>query len=141
MDVQLILIHGAIGSLALTVALLLIGLKNPRLMLQDYPSAIRNSVPPKTKVEKKQMYQWAWPFLVLFIGYPIAIGIHYTRQFNWPFIDTFALVWGMQLVFNVYDLLILDWLIFCTITPKLVIIPGTENNPGYKDYKFHFIGF
>ena len=30
---------------------------------------------------------------------------------------------------------------FCTITPKFVVIPGTEGMSGYKDYGFHFRGF
>ena len=52
-----------------------------------------------------------------------------------------AFVWGVTMFFNLFDLLIIDWLIVCLITPKFVIIPGTEGNKGYKDYQFHFIGF
>jgi hypothetical protein len=26
---------------------------------------------------------------------------------------------------------------FCTITPRFVVIPGTEGMAGYKDYVFH----
>jgi len=35
-------------------------------------------------------------------------------------------------------LLILDWLIFVTIQPSFIVIPGTEGMAGYKDYWFHF---
>ena len=45
------------------------------------------------------------------------------------------------LVFNIFDLIILDWLLFCTIQPRLMVLPGTEGMPGYRDYRFHFIGF
>lgn len=38
-------------------------------------------------------------------------------------------------------LLIMDWLIICIITPKWVVIEGTEGCKGYKDYMFHFKGF
>ena len=44
-------------------------------------------------------------------------------------------------IFNSVDWLILDWLIFCTITPAFLVIPGTEGSPGYKNYVFHFRGF
>lgn len=37
-----------------------------------------------------------------------------------------------------WDLLILDWLIFVTIQPDFIVIPGTEGLAGYKDYWFHF---
>jgi hypothetical protein len=36
---------------------------------------------------------------------------------------------------------ILDWLIFCTLTPKFAILPGTEGLAGYKNYAMHFKGF
>jgi hypothetical protein len=37
--------------------------------------------------------------------------------------------------------LVLDWVIFCLITPRFVVIPGSEGAQGYKDYWFHFRGF
>jgi len=37
--------------------------------------------------------------------------------------------------------LVLDWLIFCTIQPRRIVLPGTEGMAGYRDYRFHFIGF
>jgi hypothetical protein len=42
------------------------------------------------------------------------------------------------LFFAAWDLLILDWLVFVTIQPDFVVIPGTEGLAGYKDYWFHF---
>jgi hypothetical protein len=48
---------------------------------------------------------------------------------------------GIVFVFNVVDWLILDWFMFCTLTPRLVVIPGSEGLAAYKDYGFHFRGF
>jgi hypothetical protein len=45
------------------------------------------------------------------------------------------------MVWNLFDLLVMDWLVFCTIQPRFMRIPGTEDNPAYSDYKYHFIGF
>ena len=42
---------------------------------------------------------------------------------------------------NLIDLLILDWLIFVTIQPRFVVLPGTAGLPGYRDYGFHFRQF
>jgi hypothetical protein len=41
------------------------------------------------------------------------------------------------LFFAVWDLLVLDWLIFVTIQPDFIVIPGTEGLAGYGDYFFH----
>jgi hypothetical protein len=30
---------------------------------------------------------------------------------------------------------------FCTITPKFLVIPGTDGMAAYKDYGYHFRGF
>lgn len=48
---------------------------------------------------------------------------------------------GIAFAFNLWDWLFLDWLIFCTITPKMFVIPGSEGHPAYKNYFFHFRGF
>jgi hypothetical protein len=45
------------------------------------------------------------------------------------------------LVFNAVDLLILDWLVFATLRPRIVVLPGTEGAQGYGDYGFHFRAF
>ncbi len=47
----------------------------------------------------------------------------------------------MAITFNLVDLLLIDWLLICTITPKFAVIPGTEGMAGYKDYVFHLRGF
>ena len=39
------------------------------------------------------------------------------------------------------DLLIVDWLIVCTIRPNVIVPSGTEHCAGWKDYGFHFKGF
>jgi len=38
---------------------------------------------------------------------------------------------------SLLSMLILDWLIFVTVQPAFVVIPGTEGLAGYKDYWFH----
>jgi len=45
------------------------------------------------------------------------------------------------MVWNTVDLLVMDWLIICKITPKWVVIQGTEGCKGYHDYLYHFKGF
>ena len=141
MDISKILLHGCIFSAILTLALLIIGLKSPRLMLQDYPKSIRDAAPPKTKEEKRQGIIFGIPFFLNFVGYPLGIAIYTASHQYQTFLQTFSLIWGITLFGNLYDLVVLDWLIICFITPKLVVIPGTEGTKGYKDYYFHFIGF
>lgn len=134
-----ILLHGIIQSALLSVVLLIIGLKNRRMMLQDYPMSIRQKVPAKTRVEKNMGIAYGIPFILILIGYPIYAVWSYSNATS--FLDIFLFIWGVMMFSNLYDLIILDWLIICTLTPRFVVIPGTEGDKGYKDYKFHFIAF
>ena len=55
------------------------------------------------------------------------------------FADTFFHVFMLFFVVNIYDMLVLDWGIFCHSTK--LRIPGTEDmDEEYKDYLFHVKG-
>lgn len=60
---------------------------------------------------------------------------------NVGFFDYYLTAFTILSVFNLFDLLIADWLVFVFIQPKIIILPGTEGMAGYKDYGFHFRGF
>ncbi|MBS4538777.1 hypothetical protein GOQ27_09895 [Clostridium sp. D2Q-11] len=113
---------------------------NPRLELHNYPLEIRKTVVPKTKEEKKKFNILAIPMFVILIVYllgtiTMAYSMHATR-YSILFLHSFIVI----MTWNIFDLLIMDWLIFCTITPKYLIIPGTEDNDSYKDYRYHING-
>jgi hypothetical protein len=57
------------------------------------------------------------------------------------FWELFAYVFGVLFIFNVVDLLILDWLILCWFEPRWAILPGTEHVVVPKQYLNHFKGF
>jgi hypothetical protein len=65
----------------------------------------------------------------------------YQTQGQIPFWVLFINSFSVAFIFNLVDWLILDWLMFCTITPGFLVITGTEGMAGYKDYLFHFRGF
>lgn len=140
MNIELIAFHAPAYFLVITFGLLFIGIKGPRLMLQDYPKAIQNATTPKTKEEKRLGILFGLPFILAFISYPFGLGFHVAKS-NGNYWYVLEHVYVLLFLGNLYDLLIIDWLVFCYITPKIMVIPGTEGNPGYKDYKFHFIGF
>ncbi|WP_444659069.1 hypothetical protein ACRQV7_00655 [Caproiciproducens sp. R2] len=78
---------------------------------------------------------------VILLGTLTAAGLVPYGSGPVPFGAVFLHLWIICMTWNVVDLLVLDWLVFCTITPKSFILPGTEGCKGYKDYRFHFIGF
>jgi hypothetical protein len=134
------IVYGLAACVLLVVWLFLLGQTNPRIMLQDYPRDVQAAVPPKTAQERRQTVYWAIPLFLLFLGFPVAAAL--TAEAAGADILTIALcAFGVGVVINLFDLLILDWLLFCTWTPHFVVLPGTEGMAGYKDYGQHFRGF
>jgi hypothetical protein len=143
LNVSRILIDGAIVSAIASLYLLAVLNLNPRLFLQDYPQDIQRAVPQKTKKEKWLSIVLGIPFLLfLFLGSFIStLNIEFYSDGEISFFAAFIQAFGVVFIFNLVDWLILDWLIFCTITPKFLVIPDTEGMAGYKDYSFHFRAF
>jgi hypothetical protein len=133
-------IHCAVYCVLVIVAIIPVGLVNPRMMLQNYPKDIQAVVAPKTPKERSQGIIFAIPIILVMIGYPAVVSWYY-RPNEAHFDYYFSSTWSMMLVFNVFDLLILDWLMFCYFTPRFLVIRGTEGHEGYKNYRFHFMGF
>lgn len=124
-----------------TAALTGLVLYGPRLMLQDYPRAIQDRVPPKTREETRQSLVIGLPFLVVLFGFPPAAAYRFHVATASGFLAAWAYGGGLALAFNLWDLLVIDWLVFCAWTPSWLVIPGTEGDPAYKDYRFHARGF
>jgi hypothetical protein len=130
----------AYNSLA-CLALLLLVAKNPRFMMQDYPPEITAGIPPQILSEKRAAMIYGFPFLAILAGFPLVFGLINKFSNNVGFIENLLSVFMLMFSFNLVDLAILDWILFCWITPDFMVLPGTEGNPGYKNYRFHFIGF
>ena len=72
---------------------------------------------------------------------PIIWGIAQFSHEKTTFLNMLGFIFIIVMMWNVIDLVLMDCLIVCTITPKWVVIEGTEGCKGYKDYMFHFKGF
>jgi hypothetical protein len=136
------LVNGAWLSVILTVIMFISGLIALDMWVGDYPPDVKEKYGPMSAKARRVRPLFA----VLVFGAVLLIPILglvalRTELGAVSFIP--ALVFGAiaVFVFNLYDLLILDWLLFCTIQPKSMVLPGTEGMAGYRDYRFHFIGF
>ena len=138
---QRIVIDGLIISLIASVWLMFIMWVNPRIFLHDYPAGIQAKVSPKTKQEKQLSYWLGIPFILILIMGPLLSTFANEELVGANFWMLWLFAAGLIFIFNLIDWLVLDWLFFCTITPKIMVIPGSEGMQEYKDYRFHFIGF
>lgn len=116
---------------------------NPRLLLQSYPADIQRAAEAKTAPERRQTRFIGAFFLLFLVGIPAVSTwlLERSHSGDIAFSTAFLNAFGIMSVFNAVDLLVIDWLLFCAVTPKFLVIEGTEGMAGYKDCLFHFRGF
>ncbi|PFC13807.1 nitroreductase [Bacillus cereus] len=131
---------GVIMSIVLSVMILGSLYYNPRLSLTEYPKEIQRVVFPKSIYEKKQTIYFNIAYNAILFGTPVVSTYILHKHEKLLYIDAYLHTFGILMIFNLVDLFIIDWLVFCWITPKFVVIPSTEGMKGYKDYKFHLRG-
>ncbi len=137
------LICGLIWSVMWSVYVFLILKFYPFSMLHDYPKDIQAAAtiekPTKAQEQAAKRFGAVGGFIIF--GVLLAFGLlrFYGEQAS--FWQVLQYIFIIAMTWNVVDLLIMDWLIVCTITPKWIILSGTEGCKGYKDYFYHFKGF
>ena len=135
-----VLIDGAILNILLSIIVYGSIYANPMIWVGDYPPDIQAAVGETVDLPLAQTIIFA----VLCFGVVIGVVLYSNarlRQQNGGQLSFLAAFVNSALIFfyfAVWDLLILDWLIFVTIQPDFIVIPGTEGLAGYKDYFFHF---
>ncbi|MER5997761.1 hypothetical protein ABT120_04255 [Nonomuraea angiospora] len=67
----------------------------------------------------------------LVVGYALAYGLVMSVLFT---AGVFA---GAAL--SLFDLVVLDWIVLVGLRPGLLVLPGTEGMPEYRDLGFHAV--
>jgi hypothetical protein len=127
-------IHLIIYNLAASIFLYASLAYNPRMWLHRMPPEVLAKVTGKTPEEKRMFIFFALPFLLWLFVYPIVyvLGQHSTSLTD--FLTFCAFFAG----FALWDTLVLDLLIFCKLTPRFIIIPGTVRED-YSNMKYHLV--
>lgn len=107
---------------------------NPRMWLHRMPPKVIASVPPRTPEERKLLIAVAAPFLGLLVAYPTV----YLLQQEADWLAHFWTLCAFWVGFDIWDTLILDLLIFCKLTPRFIIIPGTQR-ADYAEMTYHLV--
>jgi len=137
------LTYGVILSGVLFALILGVTRINPEIMLKNYPPDVRAKYGSMSARSKRQRIPVAIVVVALLFGI-VALsfqGVRKNASGDISFAVAFIHLLVMFSAFNLFDLLLLDWLIVVAIRPKFMILPGTEGLPGYADYGIHFRGF
>ena len=136
------LMYGLLLSLVLTSLAGVSGAIALDMFVDKYPPAIKQTYGPMSPRAAHLRPYIAVVFVLIVLAVPLiglfalhaAIGVV-------SFVAAFVFATSVLLAFNTFDLLILDWLLLCTIQPRAMVLPGTEGMAAYRDYRFHFIGY
>lgn len=137
------LTYGLILNVSLSLLIIISLYVNAEMWLGDYPSDIQEKYGEMAEKTKRQRLVVGILFLLIAIIIIVLSTMQLTKIIEGEpkFLEIFLNTFIMLLLFNLVDLVILDWLLFVTIQPSFVVLPGTEGLGGYKDYGFHFIAF
>ena len=115
----------------------------PWEMLHDYPEDVRkaSTLPEPTGKQKRNAKVFSGIGAIIIFGALIAFGLFRFFTESIGFITLFCFLFIIAMSWNVMDLMVMDWLLVCTVRPAWLIIPGTENCSSYNDYGYHFKGF
>ena len=116
---------------------------NPEIWVNDYPPEIRVVLPPKSERARRQTLWVSIPTFIVLIGLQAWLVVRlYAAAGGFPgFWELAAAIWLAMQTFNLFDLLIVDWLLVETWRPSFVLMPGTEAFAHRRFYGFHFRGF
>ena len=124
---QHVLVNGALVSLIIGVLIMASLWVNPRVWLQDYPAVVKAKVPPMSQQEKVQQRFIAIPFLLLMLGTPFisALMVRSDNGGTLSFPVAYLTAFGVLQFFNLFDAVVLDYLILSLMKPSFAIVPGT----------------
>jgi hypothetical protein len=139
LSLKRVLVDGTLMSVLLTIITFGSIYVNPLMLVDSYTPDVRAAV-GEVDLPALQLAV----FYVLSFGTVAGVilhsnaGLRRENSGNLTFWTASAHSALLMFFFAVWDLLIMDWLIFVTIQPAFVVIPGTEGFTGYGDYWFHF---
>ncbi|MFD8378495.1 hypothetical protein ACFV2X_08125 [Streptomyces sp. NPDC059679] len=108
-------------------------------LLSDYPPAIQERYGEQSARGRRTAAAAGLLNLAVFIAVPVAgvLDLRGRADGSLGFWPPFALGTVCFLALVLFDLVVLDWWLFCRVQPRFMVLPGTEGMPEYRDYAFH----
>ena len=111
------------------------------MWVNDFPPDVRERFGPMSPESRRRGYLLGLPAMAAGLAIAIVGTMRAGGGEPLGFGESFAHMFVVMTVFNLVDLIVLDWLIFVRLRPSFLVLPGTEGCAGYDDDAFHFIAF
>jgi hypothetical protein len=96
------ILYGLLLSISLSVLIMIMLVRNQRLLLHSYPKDVRAAVPPKSPAERREGTCWKAMFLILTIFFPFAT-VPASKTSDCDFLEAFLIAFGVAFLFNLVD--------------------------------------
>jgi hypothetical protein len=138
------LAYGAVLSALLSLLVIITMAWNREIWLHDYPKDVRAAYGPPRRRETK--WQKAIASLLFFGALVAVVAASLVRLHGLlgglPFGAIVLNLFVMLMLFNLVDLVILDWLVLMWLGRELMYLPGVDRNlAGYRDWQLPARGF
>ena len=126
---------GVVLSTILTIMIVVSFIINKEMWLQNYPPDVQAKWGPISAKAKRQHFIFAIFFFAILLGAMAYDVIRLEQVLGTPpsYLEIFASIVIVFVLFNLVDAVIIDWLILQVLWPGLGVLPGTEGMSGYKD--------
>ena len=116
---------------------------NPEIWHDDYPPDVRAHAGPMSATAKRQRVLVAIPFFGALMSIVLGSTLRLKRQHagELTFLAAFLHAYGVFMIFNAFDLVVLDYLLVMRLRPRRWVLPGTAGLAGYDDVWFPVVGF
>ena len=141
-----VVVDGAVLCAALGTLILGSLAYNPRLWLNDAPPRVRALAPPLTPDEQRARLVTGVLFLVILIAVSAwsAARLYARHAAAPPFAMVFAHFVAVFFLFNLFDLVVIDWLIVLIVRPRFLTrlsVPDLSYEETVGGYGYHFRAF
>ena len=141
-----ILIEGTVLSAALTLVIVGSLAYNPRIWREDAPPRARALVPPLSPSERRARNVVAALVFLTIVAVTVWSASRLVARLG-PDVSYLSAFWhfaGVFMMFNLVDLVVIDWLILLVLRPRYLLqftVPGLSYEESVGNYSYHFIGF
>ncbi|RSN05806.1 hypothetical protein DMB42_28205 [Nonomuraea sp. WAC 01424] len=137
------LAYGLALSVAFTSAILAGAAISKDFLLDDYPPAIRERYGRPRSARGRRVAIAVGVFVWAGCGIPLMTaamtGLDGALDGGLSFVPAALCAALVFVTLAVWDLVVLDWIIFAGLRPRLLVLPGTEGMAQYRDLRFHAV--
>lgn len=86
----------------------------PYLILHDYPKELQEVIDLPTFTNRKNAYIFQIIMIILILAFIFWSGVYTYRENSVSYWVIFSHIFTVCMCWNIFDLIVMDWLIFCT---------------------------